>query len=74
MRTTEWKDNEFGDSRQALYIGALYVGGVMLLHHNKKWRAWFMNDPEGNEVGQFSTADEARECVESALARAIDHA
>ncbi len=66
-----WKAGEFGDKDHALYIGRLYVGEIMLLHHNQKWRAWFMNDPEGNQVGQYDTPEEARAAVEEALETAL---
>jgi hypothetical protein len=66
-----WRENEFGDPDQALYMGRLYVGGIMFLRHAGEWRAWFMDDPEGNEAGRFDSAAEARFCVEGRLLEAL---
>jgi hypothetical protein len=66
-----WRKDGYGHEDHALYLGGLYVGEIMQLHHNKKWRAWFMNDDEGNEVCRFDTAFEARIAVESALLQAL---
>ena len=66
-----WRENEFGDPDQALYLGALYIGEIMLLRHVGKWRAWFMSDPEGHEIGRFDDAFKARTYVEETLLKAL---
>jgi hypothetical protein len=40
-------------------------------HEAKPWRAWFMNDDEGNPIGYYATEDDARKALESHLADAI---
>lgn len=66
-----WRMDGHGREDHALYLGKLYIGEIMQLHHNKKWRAWFASDDEGSEVGQFATPFEARSAVESALLNAL---
>jgi hypothetical protein len=66
-----WRRDSFGREDHALYLGGLYVGEILQLHHNKKWRAWFAKDDEGDEVGQFDTPFEARLAVENALLKAL---
>lgn len=79
MPEPTWRKDVYGKERAALYIGGLYVGSIMqwksVLHsddkHNGMWRGWFMNDDEGDQVGWFPTADEARAAVERALTAAL---
>ena len=68
-----WGENEFRDPQQRLMLGGLYVGEI---HHYgptraKPWRAWFSDECEGNSVGIFETADEARAAVEQKLREAL---
>jgi hypothetical protein len=62
---------------QALYIGKLFVGGVMHISSRAEsrketpWRGWFMSYHEGEETGWFATADEARRSVQDALNKAL---
>jgi hypothetical protein len=73
-RMLSWRKDGSGGVDHALFLGDLYVGGILQLQRNKKWRAWFMNDDGGNEVGRFETAFEARLAVESALLKALPNA
>jgi hypothetical protein len=69
-----WRQDSLGREDHALYLGSLYVGSIVRLYHSEKWRAWFMNDDEGNDVGRFETAFEARLAVERALLKALPNA
>lgn len=39
MNNLEWRNNEYGSERRALYIGPLYVGEIMR-PIPEKWREW----------------------------------
>jgi hypothetical protein len=65
-----WRKDGYGREDHALYLGGLFVGEIMQLD-SKKWRAWFMNDDEGHQVGLFDNPLEARVAVESALLKAL---
>ena len=92
MHDPKWCNNAFGKERTALYIGNLYVGGIMRVvpedwrgarvknpnmmefyvkRESAPWRAWFMSDDEGDEIGYYATDDEARTALEDHLASAI---
>ena len=59
-----WRENEFGDPDLALFIGNARVGAIMFWKNRQQWRAWFMYDDEGDEVGWYATVDEARQALE----------
>jgi hypothetical protein len=67
-----WRKDSFGSDDCALFLGSLFVGQIMQLYHrNEKWCAWFVSVDEGNEIGRFDTAFEARLAVESALLKVL---
>jgi hypothetical protein len=67
----EWRDA--CPPSQALYLGSLYVGGILWVHSLEPapWRAWFMSVDEGEEIGSFANPDDARKAVEKALVTAL---
>jgi len=71
MTLFQWRKDGFGNPEYALFLGDLYVGSIMRLSHNGKWRAWFMDGDEGNEVDQYDQPDDARRAVENALIEAL---
>ena len=80
MPVPQWKDNEFGHERHALYLGGLFAGSIVnggkspFVPAETPWRGWFMSEDEGRPIGWFATADEARASVEAALKVALEEA
>ncbi len=81
--TLAWRADEFGKPERDIYLGSIYVGGVwhypvsVLPFTNeyqpreKPWRAWFMNEADGSEVGWFATEQEARDALVDAVLKAL---
>ena len=68
-----WRNDSFGNPMAALYVGNAFIGVIQNIVHpgmstkKKPWRGWFMSDVDGESVGWFETADEARTAVEAAF-------
>jgi hypothetical protein len=81
LREQRWKCHRqngrndcWGHARRALYLGKLYVGSIMpgsANHHPGEWRAWFMSDEDGEELGWFQTEAQAKTALEDRLEWAL---
>lgn len=63
MPELAWKRDGYGRENFALYLGGIYVGGLMdgpPSYHPGEVRAWVMHDDEGREVGWYPNHDTAR--------------
>lgn len=81
--TISWRTDEFGKPERALYVGSIYVGslthesrrfgvgGREIEPREKPWRAWFMNDIDGNELGWYPTEQEARDAMVDAAVKGL---
>lgn len=62
-----WCKDEFGRPNNTLYLGRIYVGSIMHWANERRavtpYRAWFMSDSDGDEIGWFATHQEAMDAL-----------
>jgi hypothetical protein len=71
-----WRDDAWGNSDRALFVGGLYVGSVMHTPTNpnrvgQTWRAWLMTDDDGVSVGWFPMEQEAKDALADAAVKEL---
>ena len=71
-----WRQDCFGKPNQALYLGRICIGHLMLnntqaIHAEKPWRMWLMTDEDGDEIGYRATQQEAMDALVDAALNAL---
>lgn len=81
--TLAWRNDEFGNTDRALYMGGIYVGGLTREKlkfaiggtnpepRDKQWRTWMMDSEGGNPVGYFLAEQEARDALVDVVLKAL---
>jgi hypothetical protein len=71
-----WRDDSFGNTAMALYVGGLCIGYVMPISKNplraeRPWRVWLMTNEEGGSLGWHKTEQEAKDALVDAAVKEL---